>query len=351
MKPGRTLLLLFTLGWLNGCAYISSIQSDVERHIEGLRAQQEYARALGVLEHIRPKHPRYKSLMALKKTIEKEAMAYERQEVKEAIKLEQDEQWYAALQVFHRALDRLPDSIYLQRAYNKFYARRDSRIAELERELLIARGAWLSQSLSIHRAFKETAPEKRHFRTTIEAWQKESQEVGEELEKFGLRALHQRDLELAQRTLPLAAKLTPSSHLERANKQLEQMLAADQQKRRSAKIRKQRAQLLKEYHQTMAQNDLKGARDLILQLERLDKNNPEIQQLRVNLDKSIAKVVKQEVDAGSTYYSQRLFEQALIHWRRAQELSPHDETIKAHIDRANRVLKKVAELEEKQKTE
>lgn len=351
MIVSRFIPLILFLATLQGCAYLGSIKSNVEQHVEGLVEQYEYGRALSVLEHIKPTHPSYASLMKLQKEIEKKAAAYERREIDEALKLESKGQWYAALQVFHRTLDRLPDSRTLQKAYNQFYIRRDSRIGELERELLIARGAWLSESLSIHRAFKETAPEKRLFRISIEAWQDESQEVGEQLEKLGLEALRKNDLEMAERTLPLAQKLTPSVTLARANKQLQEELDTQQRQRREASLRKQRSELLKDYHTAMAKHNLKEAQAVIVQLERVDRGSAEVKRLHEELDKSIARVVKRELDAGTAAYSNRQFEKAIKHWRKAQELAPHDETIKANIERARRVLKKVAELEEKQKGE
>jgi len=109
--------------------------------------------------------------------------------------------------------------------------------------------------------------------------------------------------------------------------------------------------LLTEFKNAYAEGRFADALQLRQKLVKLNYDNAEFQGLSGDLSNNIAKHVKHLTDIGTQHYSRQQYEQALQKWQEAQVLDPQNEQLKAHVERAAKVLEKLKNLKHKQEVE
>lgn len=356
----RSWLLIPLLALQSGCAMLTSY-NQMEPQIDKWIEAKQYGRALDTLSSVDPTDPKYPEAAEKRKEVEALAARYE-QEVRRQTRADLDkERWAEALDSFDEALERLPKSAVIKDGLAQLHQEQDEELERLELERLIAHGEWLKTTLPTYQQIARVDPRNRTASLRLEKKRNEAEEVASELALYGNKALANDNLEIADRTLSLAAALSNApaigESLKKLRQQQEQARAkarAQRQKRRqrleAAEQSKARLvnEQLKQYRAAFVQKDFISARKHLKALQQADPGNPKWEELTTVLHQATEEEVERLFESGVTAYSRGHFEQAATLWRKALELNPEHKQAKESLDRAERVLDKLKELKGKQ---
>lgn len=350
---GAFLLPLFLS--LVGCVPEQVLRKDQPKQVDRWVAEEEYGKALKVIEQVKPDNPLYPGLQSRRKDILRRVDKYERVLIRKGRMLIRKEQWQQAFELYEEGTEKLPDSERIARARADFLARRDERVAALRTKALVNKGVWLSRELPLRREILRTTPDDRQAKKALKRANRELDDTSEGLYLCGQRALVSRDNKLAVRCLALAEKLTPTTSVKDALARAEKEQEKTKAKTRRAKRKKQQQagadkarKLFDEYEEAYEADDLIQARSILAVLKIVEPESDKVEQLEVELDGAIGERVTRGLEESRKLYSQGKIQQALDNWRALSEIDPENEDIKAHIARAERVLAKLRELSEKQ---
>ncbi len=347
----RLLPLLLLLLSLNGCTYLVTVSGDLDAYLDRWVVQQEYGKALAALSHIKPEHPDYPQLMRKREAILLKAEQYQKETVAQAAELVRQGQWEQALNRYDQALSRLPDSSMLQSGRARLEQQQAARLTELELEQLIARGEGLLQLLPVYVTRATVDPRSWRAQRELRATREEAEFIAAELARLGRAALERKEMAAARRSLPLALRLNPTNDIKRANQELLQRLGPPAAPTPKDSVKPTREdeirELLQRYAQAYSHKDWAEAQRLLALLELQSSPPEELPQLRSELNAEVAEAVNRHTEHGIVLYSNGKYEQALAAWRKAQQLAPDNERVRAHIERAERVLEKLRSLQEK----
>ncbi len=339
---------------LGGCAYLETVEGDLNHKLDGWVAQREYDKALAVLNYVRPGHPQYTELMDRRKSIQEAADAYATEAAEKAASLARNGEMAEAHALYREALRLTPDDDTLRNAYEVFRAGQAEQVDRLNRELLVTRAEWLTKALPLHRALVETDPYDLAESRYLHELESESRQVTSRLVAEGRSALERQDIKTASLLLPLASQLDPASEVAsleelRAAQAERSRQARTEQARATARKRRQEVQALKlAFEEARAEARLREAHEVALRLVELDAADAEITRVAEELDRVIRETVQARLDEGTSLYSRGRFEEALAVWRVAEELDPGNEQVRANIKRASRVINRLEELSSKQ---
>jgi tetratricopeptide (TPR) repeat protein len=167
------------------------------------------------------------------------------------------------------------------------------------------------------------------------------------------------DLEGARESLTALRTLDPfDPDLEGEERQLEADIARD---RALAKL-----ELSNEYQDLLAAGDLQGAQTALEKLLALEPDDPALQNERRRLTASIALEWRRQqqpprtprasqeradeveglIEAGRAAFVEERLETALVLWRQALRIDPHNERVQAYVARAERELERLETLRE-----
>lgn len=372
------IVLLF--GFINGCAYLTSMQGDAELQIDNWIKQREYGRALDTLGYIKEDHPDYERLMVKREQVALEARTYEKKVVREAEDLINQGRWHDALVIYDQALARLPKSNLLREGKKELYRKQNVRLAELDLDLLVAQAEWLGDSLPVYETIAEVAPRDRSKKGLVKKKHAEAKKLVSLLLPAGRDALDQGDLAEARRILSRALRLDPDIASQRVVRELEaaevgeakvigrakakrdvarQFSAKQREADRQAEFRqieetqlarqRQSEKLFNDYEQAFFDKNFKEAKELLEKLKEMDGSNIDLQRRDLELAQAIKSAAEEYLDQGVFLYSQAQFKQAIEVWQKILEIDPGNTLAQSHIDRAQMALDKLRQLREKQK--
>lgn len=336
--PLLALQLLF-----GGCAYLSSFSSELPEKIDTLIQQQEYGEALAMLEYVRPSHADYTQLMQQKKRIEKLIPDYETKTIQKARKLTRQEQWYPAQQAYEQALAKVPQSKKLREAQEEFLNQRDNYLKQLELTLLLNRANWLIKNAPVQKEIVRVIPDDYQRYEELRNYPEKVDETAEQLVKCVQSALDASNYDLASTCLKLAERIGSENidqeQLAVANKKL-----AVAEKAETRKQNDRTRALIAELKQGYSQDNLRRARHQLDVLQKQNSRDATSIKLRKQLDKRYREGIDQKIAAGRRLYSSGKIQEALDVWNSLLEIDPGNQKLEAHIDRAERVLKKLQRL-------
>lgn len=325
--------------------------ADVER----LVANQQYGRALDILDRVDPKAPDYSERIEQRRQIEALVASHEQDILSQARQHVAAEDWGAALDLYDDALARLPRSTVLREGLDQLHQQQDRELARLDTERLLAHGNWLMAALPTYRQMAQVDPRSRATRRQLERIQRQASDTASQLAEIGDRALADDDLDTASRTLLLAGQLSDSPAIRDSVEQLQQQLAMrsaakkQQQARAAAQSRKREvAQHHDRYLAARAEDDYLVAREHLRQLRSLDSGNAEWQQEQAALDAMIAARAEQLFKEGINAYGQGQYEKAAESWRETLNLDPGHKLARDNLERAERVLERIQTLQQRQ---
>lgn len=373
MTPRLGTLVLLCATILSGCAYVQSFRGDLSGQIDRWMEQHEYGKIIETVDHVSPSRSEYKELAAKRDEAVKRAREYEKSVISHARALTRANDWYKASRLYEAALEKVPQSKPLNKAYADFLRQREAYLAELNRRILLSKGNRLRIEVPAQKEILRVDPDDYEARRRYRELDRDAVETAEALTRCAETSIRAADYTLAKRCAKLANELRPSEESEAllalATRRLNRVYAMrkpkSQPKPKPAKARKKapkaaaaaapgankasQADLMQAYLRAWEENDLEAARGYMQRLRAKDKDSPKLKKLEAELNASIAVRVKQGIGFGRELYSDGQIQPALDEWRELLKLDPDNKELQDHIARAERVLEKIEKLSERHK--
>lgn len=360
MIAPRYLSLLTLLLLQVGCATLNNYNSYLDSKVDEWSDAKQYGQALETLSKVDPTDPNYPQAAEKRKEVEALASRYE-QEVRRQTRADvKNGKWAHALDTYDEALSRLPKSAILKDGLAQLHQEQAQELERLELKRLIDTGTWLQQALPTYEQIARTDPRSRSAYLNLEKIRSDTEKVANELALFGNKALANDRMDIAERTLPLAAELSNTPAIAESLKKLRQQqtqakaVANEQKEKERARQKaaeqnkaRQVEEYLKKYHAAFAKKDFHNAREHLKKLQQIDSGNSQWTTLNKNLERATAREVERLYENGVSNYSRGNYEQASKLWRQALELDPNHNQARESLERAQRVLEKLNELKSK----
>jgi len=343
MNPALRCALLGLILSLQGCAYLASFGSHLPDTIEQQIAAGEYGKALATLKWVKPDHPDYARLMQLQAEARRQARALEKRTLREATKREKQGEWYRAQKTYEQALERIPDSEPLQKAYSAFLERRQRYLHKLELALLMNRANWLIQNAPIRTEVARVLPEEYRRYPALRDYDKQVHKTARGLDRCLQEALDEHRPKLLEACLELRLKLDPEHRDAELVAAARQALARYRARERRQENDATRA-LITELKQGYSHDNLLRARQLLDRLADTPARDATSRALRAELERYFRQGIEQGIAAGRKLYSRGDVAGALDIWQSLAKIDPDNEKLLDHIQRAERVLKKLERL-------
>ncbi|OOG28738.1 hypothetical protein B1C78_00840 [Thioalkalivibrio denitrificans] len=345
-----TLLLL-----LGGCAALAPLlDEEGPERVEELTEAGEYGRALAALERLIERDPDNARLLSQREYLRRRAGQFEQGILIEAAAYLRVEDWARARERYQHGLSVLPDSEALQSAYEAFEVQRQHHVRALRMRLLLARAHGLIRERPMIEELHRLSPGNYRARQQHQRVEREARELAADLMELGEAALDADDPLLAVEALTLAHALAP---LNESARRLEEAEAARQARlevlqaqpivdpRDDETWTEQDQALLDRYHAALRGGDLVLARQLLDGLSRRHPDNEDLRRLRPGLNRAIDTRVSAGLERGLRLYAQGRIREALDVWRPLTALAPEHRELGAHVERAERVLRRLEELQ------
>jgi len=340
--PALVLMLL-----LSGCSAFPVLQQANDADMDRWVAAQRYGRAIDALEARGHGHPGPADRARLRQ-IRAAASAYDRDMAAEVVRRRARGDWQGASELLDSALDHYPQGKRLLETQRLLRSQQKERLQQLEANLLIAKAEWLQRSVPVRSEIARTDPDDLYAKWLATQSRLEQRETAQRLTDLGQSALRRQDLTLAARCLHLADQLHKSEDTTRALAQLARLQRRETQhdQRAQAMERAQKSQeLIGKVRRAMGKDDLVKARRLMAQLGDIDADNPATTRLEQVLDTAINAKVDKLSSQGDRLYTRGRILEARDVWRSALELDPGNERLLSRVERAERVLEKLRELQ------
>jgi len=339
--------------FVSSCAYINAQRDDVDSLITKWLTEQEFDKAQQTLLQVKTTHPQYLKLMLRKKEINEKSNLFVATTIKQAHFFIKESKWEDAYTVYKFALDRVSENKGLNTSFKNYLEKRQLYISNLKQKILIHNAVRLIKDLPVQRkialAIKETPTEQKQF----ENLQKQARTTIELLVKCSSDSLSLKKIDTAQTCVKLAIKLGPT---EESSKQIKlqqtkiSKLTAGKAKRIKRAESNIQSKLLKQYNAAFEKNDLYTANKKLTLLLAENKDNYEFKKIKTVLDEAINKKIKTGIVTGRILYSKGNIKLALDKWLSLMKLDPDNVELKSHISRAERVLRKLRTLTNKDDT-
>lgn len=353
MKYHLFIITLFLLA-LSGCARFSTPDNSLTllQQVDQYQEQQQYSKALTLIAESPEDHSQAKELEKKRKEILKQLDLFEQKTISEALKLERQNDWEGTKKTYKDAIRKLNSSKVLEKAKQDMLLRLDARVAALELEELIITGEWLQKKLPLLRSLHESEPGDLSVRWRLSRTEDETKELSLKLLDSGSKMLAEKNLSMAQRTLPLAVALNPLLKTETSVQELNSQLKTKKAKKKKTKRKKTEKHDKNEiaaFNKAMAHKDLNTARLHLKRISSTGKTSMAVELMQERLDNAIATYVQEELTIGNTFYRAGDYEQAINAYNNILTLTPDDGLVKAKLIRANKILEKLNSLKQRQK--
>lgn len=359
MKRVATLLSALSVVFYSGCATLN--YAELEPQLKLWEVDHEYGRSIDALGQIDPKDPDYARAAKQRKQIEKKAAEYEQQVRRETSRKLKKGDWAAALDQYDEALSKYPTSAVIKDGLAKLHQQQRDTLEELELKRLIRHGEWLTGVIPFYQDIVRVDPRSSDAQNRLKRIQNEASSIARQLAVIGNKALADNALKKAEATLPLALQLDNDPVIEESLNSLrarqkkikatqQQARQEKQQEREDEKKKRQRTikTLLKRYQQAFAKEDFVTARQQLAAIEKVDPKYNKLASMQGTLQKATDNKVAQLFERGVSAYSRGLFEQAASEWRSVLKLDANHQQAKENLERADKVLKKIESLKQKQ---
>ncbi len=343
----RPIIAIGLAMFLDGCAYLYSLDQDLPAQTERWIKTQQYGTALDTLYYIEPSHPNYKLLQAKRQRILVLVNQLEQQTLSSAKPQVDAGRLYEALQIYDAALNKIPDSIILQKARKIVYEKREEQLANIKIKLLEHKSAWLESNEDLHKKVASLTPKNFTARWLLQGHRQEVDDTVLALIECAQDATKINKLDQARSCLNIARHLQPSQILQlqlvAQNKQLDLEVAA-----RARKLDKPTRILLTQAGVSFKKHDLLTTQQKLRSIPQQFRKNAEVQSLSESLQGDIDDYVDQRFREGRRQYSEGNYEDAHRTWIELRQLAPDDERLSAHIERVEKVLLKLHQLSKQQ---
>ncbi len=358
MSTARFLAVLLFLA-LPACGVLESrpAPADADR-VSGLIAQRRFADAIAVLEESAGTGAGASHRLA---QVREMARRYDAEQAEKVLELQMTGDWAAAFRALDEGLRNYPDGEALQQARAILLREQAEELARLERQWLLQRAQWLVEALPLSRAIARVHPQDPDAALRAQNLEEEAADIALALEREADSAIAAGQLQRAESFLEMAARLEPDETREQRLEGIQAALEAESRRRaavaesererqrlRQRQARERRiAELTATVHRRLLTADLAGARRTLEELERLAGPRPDIVELGQAVDAAIAAKVAELTHRGDQLYGAGKLREARHVWAQAARLDPGNAEVQARIDRADRVLRRVQELQQR----
>ncbi|MFN2309175.1 MAG: hypothetical protein ABR553_05500 [Gammaproteobacteria bacterium] len=351
MIPPRTLpyLVLLIASLSPGCAVLPQFGlSDEARALHD--ARQEYTSAKTA--RARSDDPETQERLAQARQVyEDTALATANQ------RREQDELFQARL-ALDTALEQVPDSPALLAAREAIETQRQERLRINDCRLGAARAVYLVDKTALlqRRVVLDTKDYLQDWQARRE--RQELDQLGIQLRDCATQALIERQTDLAETMIDAAARVLGEAVVVDERQYLERLkLPAPQSEAaapRAAPAKRPLADLTPQQRirqtrvslqSAITRGNLREAKALLAELRRLEGETPQLVELDRAISEAIAAYIADAHEQANVLYRERQIVQARDLWQKILELNPEDAEARTNLERAERVLKKLAELQ------
>jgi len=283
---------------------------------------------------------------------------FEKSTISKALGQEQNDDWPGAKASYEKAMETAGTSQDLQGAQRNMLLRFQRKMQALANEELIVNGEWLVVKLPLLEKQHGNDPDNQLIKWRYEHTRDEARETGAKLLQLGEEMLAENNIDMARRSIPLAAELFvgqgSKDALNRVNTILQgrkerflknqERLRRNQEKIDKARDKKQ----IDAFNSAMAYGKLSVAREYLVTLTSGPDAPIEAEFMQERLDREIVDYVRVETEIGTAFYRVGEYEQAINVWQDIIELVPDCEIVKNKLDRAKRIVEKLEALRDRQ---
>ncbi|MFN2348606.1 MAG: hypothetical protein ABR558_03390 [Thioalkalivibrio sp.] len=346
-------LIALTALMATGCAVLEPIAGDPETRLETHSKAGEYGRALAMLDRQLATNPDDADLRRQRDEMAARAARFEQDILIEAAEHLRQDNWVSARESYQHGLSILPDSQALTAARDAFETQRQNHLGDLGARLLLARAHGLVRERPLIDAIHRASPDSLRSREQQQRTEQEAVELADSLTRLGEAALDRDDPLLAVEALTLAHALAPAQlsaeRLKAAQAARQSRLTSLQTRPRADDTRTQEPGqdeiLLSRFQTAFRADELLLARQ---QLEALEARHPGDEGLRPQrqmLNQAIDTQVSAGLEEGRRLYATGQIREALEIWRPLKALAPEHRELEAHVERAERVLRRMETLQ------
>lgn len=340
---------------LTGCSTLGVYWPGTNSEIDELLNQQRYGVALARLQELARREPNNEQWVKLRYETIYQAFRYEQQVIAEARARQDEGDWKGALDAMDEALSRFPESTPLQQARTELKVAQDKRLADLDVDLMLARGSWLLQQRGVLEKRRALAGANWTDGWKLNDINNELARLQPALIEQGQHALKAGKHPVAERCFNLAQRIEPSPE---AGQGLDAIRAARDKQQTATRKRQHTEQLRQVRHQylvylaatrkALKANDLITARDNLAAARAMDNTDPTFQKLDAKYQTRHRAQIEQWLNEGSSLYRRGRFREARDLWQKVVTLDPSNNLAQARLDRANRVIEKLERLRSQQ---
>lgn len=343
MNPSRAprLILLAIAGLLSGCALLQKPAHPEDTRLN--TALEEYTSAKSAHE----------ADGTTREQLTRARLSYIDAALDAAAQHQRAGEWYLARHLLDEALKQAPDSQQLSEAHARVEGELAARLRGNDCRFGAARARFLADKAALleQRAPLESEDYLQDWKTTHE--REELEQLAVQLRDCASTALDDNQPAVAEETLAVAARIKGEAFIADERRRLQQLSkpaaaakSAVQKSKRPVdtpqqRIRKARIAL----QSAITRGDLRQAKMRIGELRRLEGDTPQLLELDKAVSEAIAAYIAETHARANALYRGQQIEQARDLWQKILELDPEDVQARANLERAERVLKKLEELQ------
>ncbi|KGD63659.1 hypothetical protein Y5S_03082 [Alcanivorax nanhaiticus] len=337
MRKASSLLLAVSI--TSGCANLGNPEQEV---IEALD-QQDYARAIQVIDSTPESHKQYPLLQEQYAGILQASDTYRQHLMQEAEAYGRRQQWADAFTLLQSNRSKVVSPYAIDELTASLAILEGRQLNELLAERRVAQAQAMLDSTQL----STTLANFRDSRAVAEKQQldQEREQLIADLNRLGEYFAEQQKWMQARDLLRYAHQLAPdqppSPQLARAQQVLNN---ADQRARA-----KRNQALQTEAEQLMARYQRNGTMDSLLAARRfLDqhKSNPVLSKHRDRLEQWSRRRFNEEMNTGEALYARGQYKEAYRIWKQLAPLYPNDEELNKKLERSRRVLSNLKSLQQ-----
>ncbi len=338
---------------LAGCAQFAGPRPITPGQIDAWLAEQNYGSALSALTNIPDAAPQRDLLLSRREQVLAQAHDYEKAALELVRNKEEEQDLAAAFTELRIALANYPQSELLANEQKRLLPQQQHALREINDQLLITRVQYLFEEVSLQGRLAQQDPDfsvarLTELRTELDRSSGELLECGQHSMREGKLARAELCLTLAKRIQDTQLARTALTTLEQQQTQRKKATRSRIQRSQDKSKRQQVEQLLTRANEAVARDDLPSARRTLDELLALDAANADALTLHDAVNSSVAARSEELLRQGNQLYRSGNIEQAKRTWEQGLQIDPENTQLRANVQRAERVLQNLQELQRKE---
>lgn len=339
------ILILLSLSF-SGCSLLYSYSDNLPQRLDQWTSEKKYSAALKTIKHIKPSHKDYRLIQKKKKFIVEKMNAYEQNIINESTMLSKQGNWIKAFNLLDIATENIFDTKNIGKHHANLISKRKIVILTYENEVLYNQAKFLIEEMILYKKIKTTVSVNEANSLHITKFDDLREKISLSLSELSQQQYKNNQFNNALNTINLALKLDPELDTVKKLK-ITKKLIDDATKSIKAERFKKAKLLLSKLSQGYSHSILSKAKSTIVSLEKNNNENKSNTKLISQLKKHLSKGIKQRFEAASNLYSKGKTQEALSIWKELKELDPDNTKLQSHIERAEKILRKLKKLSNK----